>query len=215
MYDWVVPDVVPMDSTRGRCWYKRIAAGFVIGWFVSLGAQPSTQNDPAVLLKADATLRTAWATSWLQSDDPLRVAWGAWLARVDRQKGLLPLLTQKVVEYQSRGTIPNAANASAHDALLAVLDALIELRATLPAGWTLSVDAVSGTHPLAGDDISGRRPHSGLLLALGNGQLRESSGGRGWLRWGRPRPISCAISGETYGILVPASHPRPISGDSH
>lgn len=112
---------------------KRIAAAFAGCLLSTLSAQQSPQNDPAVLLKADASRRASWAASWLQSDDPLRIAWGAWLARVDQQKELVPLLTQRVVEYQSPGQIYVSPNdAERHDALLAVLDALIDLRATLP-----------------------------------------------------------------------------------
>jgi hypothetical protein len=76
----------------------RIAAAFVGCLLSTLSAQQSPQNDSAVLLKADTSQRASWAGSWLRSDDPLRVAWGAWLARIDQQKGLVPLLIQKVVE---------------------------------------------------------------------------------------------------------------------
>jgi hypothetical protein len=57
----------------------------------------------------------------LKSDDPRRVAWGAWLVKVDRQTELIPLLVEK------------ATGSSLNDeAMLCVLDALIELHATMP-----------------------------------------------------------------------------------
>lgn len=122
-----------MDLARGRWLVLRRIAAFSGSLLSILGAQQSPENDPAVLLKADASQRASWATSWLQSHDPRQIAWGAWLARVDHQKGLVPLLTQRVVEYTSPGHILVSANDTGrHDALLAVLDALIDLGVMLP-----------------------------------------------------------------------------------
>ena len=123
-----------MDSVRARSWTASAAAPLLLCLFSSLHAQPSPQSDPAVLLKADQSQRAAWAAGWLQSDDPRKIAWGAWLARVDQQKELIPVLIQKVVEYPSSDPFPDWTGDSSHNALLAVLDALIELRANVPTG---------------------------------------------------------------------------------
>jgi hypothetical protein len=90
-------------------------------------------SDPAALLRADARQRSNWARTWLSSDDPLRFAWGAWLARQDRQRALIPLLIEKVGEYQPADEFSSqAGERDDRDALLVVLDALIGLNARVP-----------------------------------------------------------------------------------
>jgi len=69
-----------------------------------LTAQQPPASDPVSLAHADAQQRAAWATEWLHSDDPLRLAWGAWLAKQDRHKELIPLLNEVVAEYQPNPT---------------------------------------------------------------------------------------------------------------
>jgi hypothetical protein len=96
-------------------------------------AQQSPSDDPALIALADAQRRAAQATEWLRSEDPLRVAWGAWLARQDRQTALVPLLLGKVEEYQPTGLSSfQTGESDRHDALLMVLDALIGLGAPVP-----------------------------------------------------------------------------------
>ena len=67
-----------------------------------------------------------WATEWLSSNDAREVAWGAWIAKQDRETSLIPLLIEKVAGHQ-----PDSER-DHHDALLSVLDALIEMRAPVP-----------------------------------------------------------------------------------
>jgi hypothetical protein len=100
----------------------------------SLTAQQRPASDPPSLLHADAQQRAAWATEWLHSDDPLRLAWGAWLANQDRHNDLIPLLNKVVAEYQPNEEFSSQTERDRHDALLSVLDALIGLSATVPAG---------------------------------------------------------------------------------
>ncbi|HYG98328.1 MAG TPA: hypothetical protein VD837_04295 [Terriglobales bacterium] len=95
------------------------------------GAQQPPPDDPVRLLRDDGQRRAQWANEWLRSGDPRQVAWGAWLARQDRRTELIPLLLQQVREYQPTQLPPPAA-LDHHDALLVVLDALIELNATVP-----------------------------------------------------------------------------------
>jgi hypothetical protein len=99
-----------------------------------LTAQQPPASDPVSLVHADAQQRAAWATEWLHSDDPLRLAWGAWLAKQDRHKELIPLLNEVVAEYQPSEEFSSQAERNRHDALLSVLDALIGLGAAVPAG---------------------------------------------------------------------------------
>jgi hypothetical protein len=109
------------------------AAFVLLGLAASLAAQQPPESDPVVLMRADTQRRADWATEWLNSEDPLRVAWGAWLARRDHQTALAPLLNEKVKEYQLAGNFaPQGLEHDRHDALLAVLDALIGLDAAVP-----------------------------------------------------------------------------------
>ena len=99
----------------------------------SLTAQQTPESDPELLLRADTQRRAEWATARLHSEDPRRVAWGAWVARRDHQTALIPLLIEKVEEYQPLEEFsPDTVERVRHDSLLAVLDALIGLGAALP-----------------------------------------------------------------------------------
>jgi hypothetical protein len=118
-----------------RRWHALLvkAACVFVGLAASLTAQQPPDSDPVLLLRADAKRRADWATEWLRSEDPLRVAWGAWLARQDHQTALIPLLIEKVEEYQPTEQSPSQkVERDRHDALLVVLDALIGLGATVP-----------------------------------------------------------------------------------
>jgi hypothetical protein len=109
------------------------AACVFVGLGASLTAQQPPDSDPVLLLRADAERRADWATEWLRSEDPPRVAWGAWLARQDHQTALIPLLIEKVGEYQPTDeSRSQTVERDRHDALLVVLDALIGLGAAVP-----------------------------------------------------------------------------------
>ena len=75
-----------------------ILASFCIG-AASATAQQPVEGDPATVLAAEAKQRAEWASEWLRSEDPARVAWGAWLARQEGLKSLVPGLVEKVTEY--------------------------------------------------------------------------------------------------------------------
>lgn len=109
------------------------AACVFLGLVGYLSAQQPPRGNPALLLRADAQQRKEWATEWLRSEDQLRVAWGAWLARQDHQTALIPLLIKKVEEYQPNvKSLSQTVERDHHDALLVVLDALIGLGAVVP-----------------------------------------------------------------------------------
>jgi hypothetical protein len=119
-------------------WLRRPLLSKPVYVFLALAtpliAQQPPASDPVSVVHADAQLRSAWATEWLHSDDPLRLAWGAWLAKQDRRKELVPLLSEVVAEYQSNEEFSSQTQRDRHDALLSVLDALIGLGAAVPAG---------------------------------------------------------------------------------
>jgi len=99
----------------------------------SLTAQQGPESGPPQLLRADAQRRARLSTEWLRSADPVQVAWGAWLVRHEQQTALIPLLIQKVEEYQpTEESSSEPGQRDRHDALLVVLDALIGLGAAVP-----------------------------------------------------------------------------------
>jgi hypothetical protein len=117
--------IVKMRQLLGRA-----STLFVVA--ITLTAQ-ETEKNPAALIGAQTQLRATMAEAWLHSDDPLKIAWGAWLARVDRQALLAPLLLRKVADYLSSGGItPQTIEKDRHDATLQVLDALIQLGVAVP-----------------------------------------------------------------------------------
>jgi hypothetical protein len=89
----------------------------------SARAQHLSASDPAAALRADGEQRIVWATEWLNSNNPRELAWGAWVAKQDRAASLIPLLIEKVDAYRP------GSERDRHDAMLSVLDALIEMRA--------------------------------------------------------------------------------------
>ena len=113
-----------------------VQVGLVVSVFSSLLPAQEAANDPALLMRADAQQRMKWAAEWLSSEDPQRVAWGAWLARLEHQEhqaGLIPELLKKLEQYQPNDNFSYATTErDRHDAMLAVLDALIQLRAPVP-----------------------------------------------------------------------------------
>ena len=76
-------------------------------------AQQSSESDVDTLLRADASQRAMWASTWLHSGDPRKVAWGAWLVRADHLKSLIPVLVQLVIDYKSPGDAPLSADVAA------------------------------------------------------------------------------------------------------
>src|SRR5579864_1164990 len=105
--------------------------------FSSLLPAQEAAIDPALLMRADAQQRMKWAAEWLSSEDPQRVAWGAWLARLEHQEYqtiFIPELLKKLEQYQPNDSFSySTTERDGHDAMLAVLDALIQLHAPVPA----------------------------------------------------------------------------------
>ncbi len=115
---------------RNSAYACAVAAYHLFFLAVPMIAQ-SNDKGPSLLLKSDSRTRSKWASEWLISESPLKVALGAWLARVDRQSTITPLLLQKVAVYHPSEKWTE--HADQHDAMLQVLDALIAMRVTVPS----------------------------------------------------------------------------------
>jgi hypothetical protein len=114
---------------------RQFVAGCVAFGVVALssrGAQAQTQTDPAVIVQSQEKQSVGLAAEWLGSSDARVRAWGAYLALRDRQVNLLPQLIGLVKAYTVVGSPPNSSERDEHDAMLAVLDAIIQMRGGFP-----------------------------------------------------------------------------------
>lgn len=91
----------------------------------------NAQDDPAKVVQSQESDSAALAGVWLGSGDARVRAWGAYLAVRDRRRQLLPQLTALAEGYVPRtGPFIGAAR-DEHNAMLGVLDALIQLNGSL------------------------------------------------------------------------------------
>jgi hypothetical protein len=92
--------------------------------FLSIAAwAQQARPDPAALLNTLDKQVAPVVSAWLKSDDPRMQAWGAFLALRDRRAEAVPRLLEMMANYPA---------AEEHDAMLEVLDALIQLGAQAP-----------------------------------------------------------------------------------
>ncbi|HUE00196.1 MAG TPA: hypothetical protein VMR62_11540 [Bryobacteraceae bacterium] len=96
-------------------------------------AQPAPP-DPAVVIDRLEKQLAPFASAWLNSADPRVEAWGAYQVLRDQRTDAIPVLLSLLAAYP---VIPQEASqleVDRHDAMLGVLDALIQFDAPVPAG---------------------------------------------------------------------------------
>lgn len=91
-----------------------------------------TQADPAVIVQSQEKQSVGLAAEWLGSSDARVRAWGAYLALRDRQVNLVPQLIGLVKAYSVTGSPLTSSERDEHDAMLAVLDAIIQMQGGFP-----------------------------------------------------------------------------------
>jgi hypothetical protein len=114
---------------------RQFVAGCValaVAGFSSQTVRAQTQADPAVIIESQEKQSVGLAAEWLGSSDGRVRAWGAYLALRDRQQELLPQLISLVQVYSVKGTPLSSEERDDHDAMLAVLDATIQLQGGFP-----------------------------------------------------------------------------------
>jgi hypothetical protein len=74
------------------------------------------------------------ASAWLNSADPRTQAWGAYMVLRDRRTEAVPALLAMVAGFPVVEDVATQADVDQHDAMLGVLDALIQLGVQVPAG---------------------------------------------------------------------------------
>ncbi len=133
---WILGSCPPFLYFRQRLWHPArhpsdvmprttYILAIVLLQLTSANAQ---EPDPSLLMMAEGQARTVRARDWLASREPRKVAWGAWIARLERQTAQVPSLLELVREYQPTDLTGGGWSRDQHDAMLQVLDALIELR---------------------------------------------------------------------------------------
>jgi hypothetical protein len=94
-------------------------------------AQPAP-SDPAVIVANFDKQTGPLAEAWLHSPDPRFQAWGAYLILRDRHTEAIPDLLAAVAAFQVVENAATVADVDQYDALLGVLDALIQFGAEVP-----------------------------------------------------------------------------------
>jgi hypothetical protein len=87
-----------------------------------------TPPDPAAIAESLDKQMTPTVSAWLQSSDARTQAWGAYLVVRDRRQEAVPRLLEMLANYP----VTEGATGDPHDAMLQVLDALIQLDAPVP-----------------------------------------------------------------------------------
>jgi hypothetical protein len=111
----------------------RIAFLFRFGFIAFLVAssvaaqQPQAPIDPSTILKSQQNQAAQLAASWLHSSEPRLQAWGAYVVLRDQQKQLIPDLMALAGTYEVTGLPVLSMRRDQHDAMLAILDVLIQL----------------------------------------------------------------------------------------
>jgi hypothetical protein len=94
--------------------------------------QPHSPTDPSTILTAQRNQTAQLAASWLNSGDPHLQAWGAYVVVQNQQKELIPDLVALADAYEVTGLPVLSTRRDRHDAMLAILDALIQLDPPIP-----------------------------------------------------------------------------------
>jgi hypothetical protein len=112
--------------------FRFVLCGFLTASAVSARPQHATA-DPAAILKGQRDQTAQITARWLQSGDPRLQAWGAYAALRDHNTQLTSDLTALIGSYEVVGWPVPSGQIDQHDAMLAVLDAAIQLGAMVPA----------------------------------------------------------------------------------
>lgn len=109
--------------------FRLCASGLLA--LAALAQQPLP--DPAAVVDSLQKQMAPLASAWLNSADPRTQAWGAYLVLRDRRTEAIPALLAMLARYPVIEERATQADADQHDAMLGVLDALIQFGADVPS----------------------------------------------------------------------------------
>jgi len=89
--------------------------------------------DPAIVVGSVDKQMEPLASTWLRSPEPRLQAWGAYLVLRDRHTEIIPDLLAMVARFPVVEAPATQADVDQHDAMLGVLDALIQFGVQVPA----------------------------------------------------------------------------------
>lgn len=115
---------------------RPIPFGLAFAFFLPLllSSPPAqSQSDPAQILQSLDQESEKFSAEWLASPDPRLRAWGAYEVLRDRQSNQIPTLLSLIASYSPISGDPAKIERDPHDAMLAILDAAIQLNAEVPA----------------------------------------------------------------------------------
>jgi hypothetical protein len=126
--------LVVRPATRIRIGFLFRFAICAIAFASAVGAQqPQAPTDPSAVLTMQQNQTAQLAATWLHSGDPRLQAWGAYVVLRDKHKELIPDLLALANAYEITGLPVLSPHRAQHDAMLAILDTLIQLNPRIPA----------------------------------------------------------------------------------
>lgn len=165
--------------------------------------------DPAAVMDSVERQIAPLADAWLHSADPRVQAWGAYVALRDRRTAAIPTLLDMLSGYAGGG------DAQQHDAMLAVLDAIIEMGVAAPVADAQRIYAEFPVQAL----ILLSRSNEDTAAALLDIFKTERSQPAGWLAAGNlllehrvPDFAAAVVEGLTVHALVTVREPNTGGG---
>ena len=108
---------------------SRLCAGALLAIAALAQQQPP---DPAAVMDGLEKQMAPLASAWLSSADPRMQAWGAYMLLRDRRTEAIPVLLEMLARCPVVEEIDTPGEVHQHDAMLGVLDALVQLGAEVP-----------------------------------------------------------------------------------
>jgi len=122
---------------------SQLAPGWIalaVALTASWAAPAQTPADPAAIVQSQENQSAELAAAWLGSSDARVRAWGAYLAQRDHRRELLPKLIGLAEAYSVKPGLPaDSAGRDDHDAMLGVLDAILQLGGRIPLEKTATL----------------------------------------------------------------------------
>jgi hypothetical protein len=111
---------------------RRLVRFCLWAWIGAAALAQQAPSDPAIIVGNLEKQTGPLAETWLHSPDPRFQAWGAYLVLRDRHTEAIPDLLALVAGFQVVENAATVVDADQHDAMLGVLDTLIQFGAPVP-----------------------------------------------------------------------------------